>query len=144
MVVRTYNGEQDRLRRAECFSAKGKDLSTSLYQLLYCCKRRGGQNIDCSSHCQIKNVSKQKAFVFRFFHFFLRQFFVRSKINFLIFLFFLISNLRLFSKSCCCVYFPSSNPQIQTILWFDSFCEGKKLPSPRSCLLSVSLAGDGR
>ena len=90
MVVRTYNGEKKRLRRAECLSAKGKDLSTSLYQLLYCCKRRGGQNIDCSSHCQIKNVSKQKPFVFCFVPFFLRQFFVRSKINFLIFFLFYI------------------------------------------------------
>ena len=59
-------------------------MSTSLYQLLYCCNRRGGQNIDCSSHCQITNVSKQKPFVFCFVPFFLRQFFVRSKTNVLI------------------------------------------------------------
>ena len=110
MVVRTYNGEKDRLRRAKCLSAKGKDLSTSLYQLLYCCKRRGGQNIDCSSHCQIKNVSKQKPFVFCFVPFFLRQFFVRSKINFLIFFIYLYQTYVLLSKSCCCVSFPSSNP----------------------------------
>ena len=66
-------------------------MSTSLYQILYCCNRRGGQNIDCSSHCQIKNVSKQKPFVFCFVPFvfcfvlfFLIQFFVRSKTNVLI------------------------------------------------------------
>ena len=66
-------------------------MSTSLYQILYCCNRRGGQNIDCSSHCQITNVSKQKPFVFCFVPFvfcfvlfFLIQFFVRSKTNVLI------------------------------------------------------------
>ncbi len=74
MVVRTYNGENNRLRRADCLSAKGKDLSTSLYQLLYCCKRRGGQNIDCSSHCQIKNVSKQTRLFFVLFPFFCDNF----------------------------------------------------------------------
>jgi hypothetical protein len=64
-------------------------LSTSLYQILYSCKSGGGQNIDCSSHCQIKKVSKHKPFDFDFVPFFLRQFFVRSKTNFLILSFFL-------------------------------------------------------
>ena len=59
-------------------------MSTSLYQILYCCNRRGGQNIDCSSHCQKKNVSEQKPFVFCFVLFFLIQYFVRSKTNVLI------------------------------------------------------------
>ena len=49
-------------------------MCTSLYQLLYCCNRRGAQNIDCSSHCQIKNVSKQKPFVFCFLVLFLYNF----------------------------------------------------------------------
>ena len=48
------------------YSNKEEEMCTSLYQLLYCWNRRGGQNIDCSSHCQIKNVSKQKPFVFCF------------------------------------------------------------------------------
>ena len=40
------------------YSNKEEEMCTSLYQLLYCWNRRGGQNIDCSSHCQIINVSK--------------------------------------------------------------------------------------
>ncbi len=66
------------------YSKKEEEMCTSLYQLLYCWNRRGGQNIDCSSHCQIKNVSKLKPFGFFFFFFFLRQFFVRSKTNIVI------------------------------------------------------------
>ena len=61
-------------------------MCTSLYQFLYCCKRRGAQNIDCSSHCQIKNVSKPKPFFVCFVFIFLRQFFVRSKKTLLCFL----------------------------------------------------------
>jgi hypothetical protein len=71
------------LRRGDRLSTKRSHLSTklSLYQLMYCCNRSGGENIslDCSSHCQIKNVSKQKPFVFGFVPFFLRLVFVRSK-----------------------------------------------------------------
>ena len=67
-------------------------MSTSLYQLLYCCNRREAQNIDCSSHCQIKNVSKPKPFLVCFVFIFLRQFFVRSKKNFVMFSLFLIEN----------------------------------------------------
>ena len=69
-----------------------------MYQLLYCCNRRGGQNIDCSSHCQIKNVSKQKPFVFCFFLFFLSKFFVRSKTNFVMFSLFLFKNFVYFKN----------------------------------------------
>ena len=72
------------LRRGERLSTKRSHLSTILYQLMYCCNRSGGENIDCSSHCQIKNVSKQKPFVFGFVPFFLRLFFVRSKTKVLI------------------------------------------------------------
>jgi hypothetical protein len=82
MVVRAYNGEKNILRRGERLSTKGIDLSTSLYQLLYCCKRKEGQNIDFSSHCQIKFLSRPKTVCFWFCSFFFRQLFVRSKTNF--------------------------------------------------------------
>ncbi len=73
-------------------------LCTSLYQLLYCCNRRGVQNIDCSSQCQIKNVSKQKPLFFCFVFIFLRQFFVRSKTNFVMFSLFLYENYVYFKN----------------------------------------------
>jgi hypothetical protein len=78
---------------------KEEEMSTvcTSYCILYCCNRRGGQNIDCSSHCQIKNVSKQNRFCFVFV--FLRQFFVRSKINFVMFSLFLFENYVYF-KNC--------------------------------------------
>ena len=79
MVLRMYNGES-------AYSKKEEEMCTSLYQLLYCRNGRGAQNIDCSSHCQIKNVSKPKPFVFCFVCIFFRQFFVRSKKTLLCFL----------------------------------------------------------
>jgi hypothetical protein len=75
MVVRAYNGENNNSRRGKRVSAKRTHLSTSLYQLMYCGKRSVGENIDCSSHCQIKNVSEQKPFVFGFVPFCLMTFF---------------------------------------------------------------------
>ena len=67
---------------------------------------------------------------------------VLKNIFYVIFIF--ISNSRFFSKLFCCVSFSSYNRWIQKILWFYSFWLGKKLPSSRSCLVSVSLAGEGR
>ena len=59
-------------------------------------------------------------------------------------MFVFMSNSGFFSKLCRSVFFSSYNRWIQKILWFDSFWEEKKLPSSRSCLVSVSLAGKGR
>ncbi len=76
------------------YSKKEEEICTSLYQLLYCCNRRGGQNIDCSSHCQIKNVPKQKPFFF----FFFETIFVRSKTNFVMFSLLLYENYVYFKN----------------------------------------------
>ncbi len=73
-------------------------MCTSLYQLLYCCNRRGGHNIDCSSHCQITNVSKQKPFYFLFCLYFFETIFVRSKTNFVMFFLFLYENYVYFKN----------------------------------------------
>jgi len=96
MVVRAYNGENNNLRLGERLSTKRTHLSTSLYQLMYCGKRSVGENIDFSSHCQIKNVSEQKPFVFGFVPFFLRLFFVRSKTKVIILSLFLFQTLVYF------------------------------------------------
>ena len=67
---------------------------------------------------------------------------VLNNISYVMFVF--MSNSGFFSKLCRSVFFSSYNRWIQKILWFDSFWEEKKLPSSRSCLVSVSLAGKGR
>ena len=119
-------------------------MCTSLYQLLYCCNRREAQNIDCSSHCQIKNVSKPKPFFFCFFLFFLRQFVVRSKKNFVMFSLFLFENFVYFKNHVVVNFLRLLTHRSKQFCGLTLFRGKKELPSLffRRCL-SLLLGREG-
>ena len=137
MVLRRYNGENYRLRIQECLFKEGR---RNVHQFVPVCS---SQNIDCSSHCQIKNVSKPKPFFVFFVFVILRHFLSVLKKKVVMFSLFLFENDVFFKNHVVVNFLRLLTNRSKQICGLTLFC-GKKNFQPSFFVVACLSCWEGK